>query len=470
MNTKWVRWGAFLSLATGLILQSVGAALYDAESMLRHLAGFFWLVGPCWTWAVGLSAVLNHRGVRAFSGGDSIWFAVLGLNAVRAGVIGGWIEAVIAFSSWGIWFGTYLWISTSPGGSRWIVRGIAGLFVGIGIIMATGGIIEAFSGILIVKKTTIGIDIIRRYGFAQSIVNGGIGIGCGIMFTMYLLVGARAWLPRLLLSTLVGYQLLGLLLTTARGPTLFSLAAMGIVMVTGLARRNSGIQNQTVLLVFGGIALLPIAGRAGWFSTDLIEYIQSSMTLDDFSNTVRIERMLDTIRLVTARADVALFGIGSGETAALSVYRGNETLTSESSALKLWLETGLLGLLSFYAILSSALFRGFRMYGRLGHVASPGGAEPLQQMCILCCLGLLSIESMFHDMMSTWVISGVYWTVFGVLNAANRDAEDLLDAWSKSDVGRRVTVLLPLPAGSGSRLSLQLCDVGGGGLRRRDRK
>lgn len=440
MNNKLVQWVTFLSLAAGLILQSVGAILYDTTAAERPQISFLWLVGPFCTFGVGLIAAVNYRRTRAVWIFEWIWFTILGLHAVRAAFLGGLAEAAMSFLSWGAWFCAYLWISTSPGGLRWIVRGVAGLFVVIGVVLATGVLLEAAFGFTLTKQTTIGEDIVRRYGFSQSIVNGGIEIGCGIVATMYFLVAANGSL-RLLFVALVGYEWLGLLLTTARGPILLTLVATGIVSVIGLARRNPGIRTQTVFLGIAGFALLPVAVEAGWLSLGMIEYTQSSLKVDDVSNVLRTERMSQTVRMATDSVEVALFGIGAGETVVMPSFRGHESFTSESSALKLWLETGMVGFLTFYVLLFSAFFEGFQMYGRMGAGAARGGAQPLQQLCIMCCLGIVSIESMFHDMMTTWVISGVYWTALGALRAANLDAQDVLEDRSKSDGKRHVASL-----------------------------
>lgn len=429
-----LRWVGLLLLAGALVLQSVGSAIYEEGTASRSPVSLLWLMGPVVGWVVGPWLTLRHPSRRGSLGLEYVWMILLGLHAVRAGILGGATEGLVSFLSWGAWFGVYLWLCAASPLRTWIRRSFLWLYMLIGFTLALGVIFEAVTGITLTKETTVAEDLVRRYGLSQSVVVGGIQIGCGLIACIYQSLTVRSAMKRLLITSFAAVQWLGLFLCAARAPILLSLTAVLSLLGIAAFRKVSSLQFQAALLGIMAVAAVPVVLRQGWLNEGIIEYLKSSLTVGDSSNMVRIERMKETISEATVDAATAMVGLGSGETVVLLRLRGFETMTSESSALKLWLELGAVGAVIFYGMVGAILARSVRCQTLLAAVTQEHRDMAMRHLCLVAIVLILLVQTMFHDMLTTWAISGMFWSALGLLEGANAE---LLHSAGFSETGAR---------------------------------
>lgn len=412
----------FSVLSVSLLSQTVGSAIFDGSGSSRSIISQVWLVGPVCGWIAGVHILAFSRFQRTLGVFDYVWLVLISLQSFRKFLLGGAAESVVSFLSWGAWFGSYIWVSSNPGNKGWMTRVMFGLLVVIGFVLSVGVLVEFGFGVTIFKQTTIGTDVVRRYGFSQSVAVGGLQTGCGLVGCMYLSSISRSWLARWGIAIVTWVLWFGLFLSTARGPIIITIVAVGVVSVFGTSINNRGVQLQVRILGIGIMAVILMLLWQGFSGDGFIEYLTAALRSSDTANVLRVDRIEETVNTICSQWEVVMFGVGAGETVALPTFRGGESMTSESSILKLWLEGGIFCLITFFAIVTSKIKQAIRSLQRA--MACTSTQLHRQQFNVVCAITLvlmLIVEFMFHDMLTTWIMSGIFWCALGNLRGAQQE-------------------------------------------------
>lgn len=418
-----MHWIVLVALACSLSLQTLGPFLWaDNDPDSRSLVSLVWLIGPAVGWIFGGLAFLRNCRVRNTFFLNVLWIGFLIMHSFWAGLQGGVIAASAAFLSWGAWFGIYLWLANSKFDALIYRNVLCSFWILLGIVLTAALLFEAFSGSVLVYQTTIGDDLARRQGFSQSVAVAAIQIGCGLIALGYFMVQARSRTGRLVLSLFFGILAIGLLLTTARGPLLLVIVCLGLFFVVGSLRKNQKIFFQIVIFLTIPIIAIPVLIQRGYLNTDSAGYVLSALTSTDESNQVRVERIKTVLGQMTTDRHFAIFGRGLGETGVLARTKQIDEVTSESSLLRIWLDGGWLGLSLFLGICLTGIIQA--MYIQiLPHLRRRLGAnQDLAHLSLLLLVLFVFAEISFHDMLTTWIISGIFWSNLGMLQSMSDSA------------------------------------------------
>lgn len=417
-----MRWIVITALLVSLALQSLGPVLWRDDAAGRSVLSLFWLIGPAFGWIFGVTAFLRSRRWRGIDFIIVLYIGFLIVNSSLVGIQLGMVAAVSAFLSWGAWLGVFLWLAHERSKAQMHYNVLMVFLILLGTLLAMALIYEALSGSAFVKSTTIGDDLFRRKGFSQSVATAGIQVGCGLIAVEYFLAQAGSWKWRMVLLFFLGVQSIGLILTTARGPLLLTFICIGLYLTIGFHRN---IRRYWLPIVFSlslPIIVFPMLIQKSYLSSNIKSYIQSIGNASDVGNSVRIDRIITSFSYATSDWQVAIFGRGLGQTGVLArMYEGDE-ITCESSLLRFWLEGGLVGMLLYFGICLVVFLQGVKIQTSLDLQHSTGKKQQQAHLCMLLLILLVLGESVFHDMLTTWLISGIFWSNLGLLEAMNNGA------------------------------------------------
>jgi len=419
-----VRWFVVFGIIISLTLQTFGPVLWgnnDSESSL--IIKNIWLIGPTLGWVFGAYFFLRHARIKNRDVFALSWIIFLIVHSLLAGFQNGINEAISSFLSWGAWFGIYFWLAHDVSDNKKILDTVCAFLVLIGMFVAASIIYEAISGSILTHTVTTG-DHSRRCGISQSVVIAGIQIGCGIFSLEYLLIQTRSKRIQAFFCFVFLTLCAGLILTASRGPLFLVVFYWGILYFFRIRLLGKRALSRPMLLVASFLLLVALMIQKNYLDPEIKKFIGAAITKEDEGNQGRFMAMEGALLRVTASWESLIFGEGLGTSGILAKIRDQGESTSESSLLRLWQEGGLLGLILFVGICFSVIWQGMLIQASKYLYGAEGKRVKAAHMVLLLSVLLVLSESFFHDMLTTWIISGCFWLILGLLQAMNNFALD----------------------------------------------
>ncbi len=117
-----------------------------------------------------------------------------------------------------------------------------------------------------------------------------------------------------------------------------------------------------------------------------------------------------------------LFGRGAGTTSILPGLKGEDAPTFESSLIKLMVELGIVGLLSWTLVLGQVVLLLFAANSAASARRMTASRRSHVALIAFTAMAILVLqEHLVHDMLVTWVFAAYFWTILGTIIALSRE-------------------------------------------------
>lgn len=314
--------------------------------------------------------------------------------------------AAASLLSWGAWIPLAILLQ-APKNDKDRNPLIQKLFYAVSIIHSVFIIIQNLAGLVIIKSVSVSGGVERSYGIGHSVSITAIEIGIGIIAALYLLKQSNTITSKIPIGLTIVIQIYALLLTGMRGPLFLT-----IIGVSGflLHSFNRSITLQKVLLTLTAcfFTLIVCITFLPFIPEDYRSFYESSLQTSSAGNSVRIVRWQDTIDQITSSFNNLILGTGSGSTNTIPNISKTQSVTNESSLLKVLLETGLLGLTTYALVVLTTARTAF------GKILQK--KADLRHITITFQFLIVALECLINDMLNTWIIAFYFWALIGLIN------------------------------------------------------
>lgn len=240
-------------------------------------------------------------------------------------------------------------------------------------------------------------------GEASPLSTGGFFMLVFILtlsFYLFSRAGNRRWL----------YAVLGIMFLTSLALSFSRVAMVGAVIGTVIL-----LSQDKLKIIIKTIPILIIMLAVGALMMDQLGYLgdEGRLSYAGINNSVVVRLQEIWLPLLHQQNVSSLFlGFGKG---ALGTLKGLEATEAHNYYLRVFLESGLFGLLAFVGLLGSVIFLSARVFsgGKLAISKVVGGAT-------LAATVALSIAALFQDVFTPVVLNELWWILVGLTVAAHR--------------------------------------------------
>jgi hypothetical protein len=309
--------------------------------------GNFWVVGPIilMGW-VSIEYIKRVRQPTPLQRALILWIVTLLLHGFYNLSIYGLSLAILSLIPWGIFTGLGVW-GTLPGEKR-LDRFVFLLTAVIGFGYGAAVIYEFFTGDILLREVNKQANhtLYRYSGLTSSPVSTGISLTCGLFAAIWV------WIE---IKTLWARGLAAVTAAAVIGGSLLCLGRLSLICgVVGVAVQAKIMLKKSVTLVAAmTIASVVLLGLIGEFlvSNNSTSYFMAALDVGSSGNSERLHVYSDQIEILSSSIPLLLLGSGSGSTSAIPTRTLGDEETTESSALRLLREFGLIGSFSYAAVM-----------------------------------------------------------------------------------------------------------------------
>ncbi len=296
------------------------------------------------TWLLSEQKNVDTQQVTALT----LLFGYTILSVALSGWVGGMIPAAGKLIPIYVLFLLVAGTAITPARQRWTMW----VFVGGAAMMAAHGIQQKFTGVGWTGEEPLQ-GRMRYIGIFNDPNDVGLLLVCSLPMAFYLLRYYRSWLLKLLLVTLIGTILYGIVLTNSRGTTLATAVLTGLYLW-----RNHGVLKTAIF----GAAVIPVI----LMMSSRIDTISAS----EESAHGRIEAWYEGFQMLKSNP---LFGVGFDR------FTEHHFLTAHNSFMLALAELGIVG----YTLWLSFLLSCLAMMHHLRTPPSPQEANELDDLVAL---------------------------------------------------------------------------------------
>ena len=185
-----------------------------------------------------------------------------------------------------------------------------------------------------------------------------IGFLCGLNILFYF-VGFNNSLPKLILFCII------LIFTSARGPLLYTLLIVALIIIRNFFKTNLKINFKTIFYSFLLIFTFTVLNSQSQFSSDMVDKTVSRILVlfsikekGGRSAEARIKHINQSIKLIS---DKPILGYGF---ASYGFVTSGKDIRSypHNSAIEIWFELGVLGIISFFLFILFHIIKSIHRY------------------------------------------------------------------------------------------------------------
>lgn len=355
--------------------------------------GNYWVVGPIllMVW-VSFQYLKRVRHPTVLQRAIILWVVTLLLHGFYNLSIYGLSLAILSLFPWGIFTGLGLW-GTLPGEKRldryvFLLTAIVGFGYGAAVIY------EFFTGDILLREVNkqANHSLYRYSGLTSSPVSTGISLTCGLFAAIWVWIEIKTlWARGLAAATAVAVI----------GGSLLCLGRLSLICgVVGVAVQAKIILKKSVTLVAAmTLAAVFLLGLIGEFlvTNNSSSYFMAALDLNSAGNSERMHVYSDQFEILSSSIPLLFIGSGSGSTSAIPTRTIGDEETTESSALRLLREFGLIGSFSYVAV-----------------------------------MGLTFMSLLRAAMTTEWEVTGIFFLTFFVTVCLQVIFSEILDSWPAS--------------------------------------
>lgn len=371
--------------------------LFNIIGINKSILFKWWIIIPSYCLVVHLLTALLSFQRRELHEKLLLGFSVLlFLHAIVLAAYDGPIAGVLSFFSWGVWLGLFFFITEQRSSRAADVT--AWLFVLSGILNAVPLIVEHATGQPIQDLDQHG-NFERLDGIAVNQSLLGMSLAIGALASLYLV--ARSKRPASAVASYVLFVILvgSLGISTLRGAIIFYWIA--ILLIAILLDKSWYWKG---LMIGSAAAAFLIATVLAFSIENLAEYyrfVAQVASPFDPGNQVRLQlyRRIWESELLFREGNSfevgrLLWGQGAGSLSHVKQYLKGMDFSTESSAIKFFLEFGFIGLgIAVASVISMLIFVMRRSSAAFNPQAVVFGAIFL----------VIALESMKHEFLRTWL-------------------------------------------------------------------
>lgn len=251
-------------------------------------------------------------------------------------------------------------------------------------------------------------------GEASPLSTGGLFLLVFLLtlsFYLFSMAGNRRWL----------YVVLGVMFSTSLALSFSRVAILSAIIgavILFYRYKLKTIKIAPVLIIMLVVATLAI-NQLGYFDEG------GRISYAGISNSF-IERLQEIWLPLLHQQSVGSFFLGFGK-GALGTLKGLEATEAHNHYLRVFLESGLFGLIAFVGLLASVIFLSARVFkdAKLSISKVIGGAT------LAATVGL-SIAALFQDVFTPVILNELWWVLIGLTAAAYRVEYNLLSSRSQT--------------------------------------
>jgi hypothetical protein len=429
----------YLIAASALFVSFKGILLYLQGEKAEELfdAGNFWVLGPCilllWSFAK-LGPELRRR--SPMQNVILFWMLVLSIHAFYNFSFYGIALAILSVLPWGVWTALGMW-GTLEKKVR-LDKYVAFLILTIAIGYGLSVLYEFTTGDILLRASNrvVGQDFFRYSGLSGSPVSTGLTLTCGLFTAIWVWISVPRNSVRWI--SMVGA---GIIIASS----ILCLGRLALVCgIFGVAVLAKTLFKQSMGLIFvGALSLFIALFSVGQFLTDngSKDYLLQAFSLSEGGNTERLRVYQEQFDIITQTTGTLLIGTGSGSTGAVAIRTQGDEETTESSAVRLIREFGLIGSIPFLAVIAVTALSLWKSLGRADQKTSG--------IVFLTLFSVVILESCFAEALDGWVNSFFFWSCVCVAGFLDRQRRDAIVQKTASVSGEPVVVqraMNPAPA------------------------
>lgn len=368
----------------------------------------FWIIGPVVCFSLFLKNIKNISHVTL-----PILLMLFYLIAHSFVLVTsmGFFLGLASFLTWGAWITLCLYLKSSEFKIN-ISTYFMYVFYIVGIIHAGTILYETIFDTTIIKTTSIA-GVNRRFGIGESVSQTGVQIGVALIVGVHFFLSDATKKSKIVFVTTSILLFGSLFLAGSRGPLIFSIASVILYILLRRAKNISFYIFAIIFVVSLITIVLPYMISENYISADIFMFLGEAVSTSDLGNMVRFVRWQNGITDTIQDPFIFLFGHGSGTSATLLNMQNKVSITHESSFVKLFYETGFVGLSLLIITLFVTLTKFISSYRK----RFPDYNIRCVFFAIFC---LVVTECLIHDMLISWLIGFYLWICIGMIIKSSR--------------------------------------------------
>lgn len=369
--------------------------LFNIIGINKSILFKWWIIIPSYCLVVHLLTALLSFQRRELHEKLLLGFSVLlFLHAIVLAAYDGPIAGVLSFFSWGVWLGLFFFITEQRSSRAADVT--AWLFVLSGILNAVPLIVEHATGQPIQDLDQHG-NFERLDGIAVNQSLLGMSLAIGALASLYLV--ARSKRPASAVASYVLFVILvgSLGISTLRGAIIFywiAILLIAILLDKSWYWKGLMIGSAAAAFLIATVLVFSIENQVEYYS-----FVAQAVIPSDQGNQVRLQlyaRVWESTLRERAPFEIGrmFWGQGAGSLSHVMQYFEGKDRSTESSAIKFFLEFGFIGLgIAVASVISMLSFVVRRSSAAFNPQAVVFGAIFL----------VIALESMKHEFLRTWL-------------------------------------------------------------------